>query len=235
MSPSAEEPASSAAPAIFEGFDGRRETRRRCFSQEYARPHFAFLRKRAGQAVSSPAWPSQGPGGGAFIDASRMSDLRPRLDTQAWRESITRGFIRVEDVVYVGLGTLLAAIALVLLVAAAVAFVQALLGETLPDRAVELLDRILLILMIVELLYTVQVSFREHALMPEPFLIVGLIAAIRRVLVLTAEFARLLERNEGAFLGAMLELGLLTVMIVALVVSLVALKKHPAHGVADRA
>ena len=103
-----------------------------------------------------------------------MSDKRPRLDAQAWRESITRGFIRVEDAVYVGLGTLLAAIALGLLVAAAVAFVQALLGHTLPDRAVELLDRILLVLMIVELLYTVQVSFREHALVPEPFLIVGL-------------------------------------------------------------
>jgi uncharacterized membrane protein (DUF373 family) len=41
----------------------------------------------------------------------------------------------------------------------------------------------LLILLIVELLYTVQVSFREHAVMPEPFLLVGLIAAIRRVLL----------------------------------------------------
>ena len=46
--------------------------------------------------------------------------------------------------------------------------------------------------MIVEILYTVQVSFREHALIPEPFLIVGLIAGIRRVLVLTAEFGDLL-------------------------------------------
>jgi phosphate starvation-inducible membrane PsiE len=164
-----------------------------------------------------------------------MNDKRPRVDAQAWRESITQGFVRVEDGVYVGLGTLLAAIALGLLVAAAVAFVQALLGDTLPDRAVELLDRLLLILMIVELLYTVQISFREHALVPEPFLIVGLIAAIRRLLVLTAEFARLLEKNQGVFQGAMLELGLLTVMIVALVVSLVVLKKHPAHGVADRA
>jgi len=164
-----------------------------------------------------------------------MSDKRPRLDAQAWRESITRGFIRVEDAVYVGLGTLLAAIALGLLVAAAVAFVQALLGHTLPDRAVELLDRILLVLMIVELLYTVQVSFREHALVPEPFLIVGLIAAIRRLLVLTAEFARLLEKNQGVFQGAMLELGLLTVMVVALVVSLVVLKRYPPRGVAERA
>src|SRR5256886_7636486 len=101
-----------------------------------------------------------------------------------------------------------------------------LVAYTLPDHALELLDRILRILMIVELLYTAQVSFREHALVPEPFLIVGLIAAVRRLLVLTAEFAQLLEKNEGTFQGAMLELGLLTVMIVALVVSLVALKRH---------
>ena len=134
-----------------------------------------------------------------------------------------------------GLGTLLGAIAVGLLVAVAVAVAQALLGNALPDRAVTLLDRILLILMMIELLYAVQVSFREHTLAPEPFLIVGLIAAIRRLLVLTAEFAGLLQKDEGAFHGAMLELGLLTVMIVALVVSLVILRKHSPHGVAERA
>ena len=66
--------------------------------------------------------------------------------------------------------------------------------------------------------------------MPEPFLIVGLIATIRRLLVLAAEFARLVESNSAAFQGAMLELGLLTVMIVALVISLVVLKRHTGHG-----
>src|SRR5438309_11695214 len=197
----------------------------------------ASSRLRSCQARRVNASPPKESGftGSAFIDASCMSDKRPRLDAQAWRESITQGFIRVEDVVYVGLGTLLGAIALGLLVAVAVAFVQALLGDALPDRSVELLDRILLILMIVELLYTVQVSFHEHALVPEPFLIVGLIAAIRRLLVLTAEFARLLEKGERAFQGAMLELGLLTVMIVALVVSLVILRKHSPRVVADGA
>jgi uncharacterized membrane protein (DUF373 family) len=164
-----------------------------------------------------------------------MSDERSLPDAQPWRESITRGFTRVEDAVYVGLGTLLGAIAVGLLVAVAVDVVQALLGNALPARAVTLLDRILLILMIVELLYTVQVSFREHTLAPEPFLIVGLIAAIRRLLVLTAEFAGLLQKNEAAFQGAMLELGLLTVMIVALVTSLVILKRRPPHGVAEPA
>ncbi len=141
-----------------------------------------------------------------------------------------RGFVRVEDAVYVGLGTVLAAMALALLVAVAIAFAQAVLTDALPDRAVTLLDRLLLILMIVEILYTVQVSFSEHALVPEPFLIVGLIATIRRLLVLTAEFARLVESNSAAFQGAMLELGLLTVMIVALVVSLVVLTRGAPHA-----
>lgn len=77
------------------------------------------------------------------------------------REWISRGFTRVEDVVYVGLGGLLAGSALVLLVAGIFSFWHGLVRGTLPQDIVTLLDRILLILMIVEVLYTVQVSFRD--------------------------------------------------------------------------
>jgi hypothetical protein len=81
--------------------------------------------------------------------------------------------------------------------------------------------------MIVELLYTVQVSFREHTLVPEPFLIVGLIAVTRRILVLTAQFATLFEKGDSAaFRSAMLELSLLTIMVVALVISLRLLRRQ---------
>ncbi len=82
--------------------------------------------------------------------------------------------------------------------------------------------------------YTAQVSFREHQLVPEPFLIVGLIAAIRRVLVLTAEFSRLMEKGMDVVRVAMIELGILTVMVVALVVSLVLLRRRSADAVAER-
>ena len=86
----------------------------------------------------------------------------------------------------------------------------------------------LLVLMIVELLYTVQVSFREHTLIPEPFIIVGLIAATRRILVLTAEFAKLAEVGTETFRNAMIELTILTIMVVALVASLIMLRRrHP--------
>lgn len=151
------------------------------------------------------------------------------------RALVARGFTHVEDVLYVGLGVLLAGAALVLLADGAVMFWRALVGGELPARVIELLDRILLILMIAEILYTVQVSLREHSLVPEPFLVVALIAGVRRVLILTAEFADLLEKGPEAFRNAMIELGLLTVMIVALVASLMLLRRRTAQPEAKRA
>ncbi len=151
------------------------------------------------------------------------------------RDLVARAFTRVEDVVYIGLGVLLAASALVLLGTATVDFVRFLADGSLATNVVALLDRILLVLMVVEILYTVQVSFREHTLVPEPFLIVVLIATTRRVIVLAAEFAKLAQSGEPAFRYAMVELALLTAMIVALVASLLMLRKRAPHAVADRA
>lgn len=153
----------------------------------------------------------------------------------ALRLLITVSFTRVEDAVYVGLGLLLAASAAALLVSGAVAFWVSLRDGAPVGSIVNVLDRILLVLLIIELLYTVKVSFREHSLVPEPFLIVGLIAATRRILIVTAQFAAFLEKgaDEGAFRRGLLELALLTVMIVALVVSLFTLRKRAATGVAE--
>jgi len=62
--------------------------------------------------------------------------------------------------------------------------------------------------------------------MPEPFLLVGLIAGIRRVLLLTAELAHVHEQSEAVFRHFIVELLTLTVLIVALVISLVLLRKR---------
>lgn len=151
------------------------------------------------------------------------------------REWLARAFTHVEDAVYLGLGVLLAAGAVALLVTSGFGFVRSVLAGAFADHVIELLDQVLLIFMIVEILYTVQVSFREHALVPEPFIVVGLIAVIRRVLVLTAEFGELLEKGEHIFRNAMLELGLLTVMVIALVVALVLLRRRAPTATAEKA
>jgi phosphate starvation-inducible membrane PsiE len=123
----------------------------------------------------------------------------------------------------------------VLLVDGSLTFGRQVLAGSMPASIIDLLDRVLLVVMIVELLYTVQVSFREHALVPEPFLIVGLIAATRRILVVTAEFAKLAQAGGTVFLHAMLELGLLTIMVLVFVIALVLLRKRSTLVSADRA
>ena len=128
----------------------------------------------------------------------------------------------------------MAGCALVLLFAGLISFGQSVLHGSFPASIAALLDRILLILLIVELLYTVQVSFREHALLPEPFLLVGLIAAIRWVLVLTAEFGEAREKSETVLKYFVIELGVLTFLILTLVFSLMLLRKKGENIAAER-
>jgi uncharacterized membrane protein (DUF373 family) len=129
---------------------------------------------------------------------------------------------------------LLTASAFALLVSAGGTFVRTIAEGDVAGRLVAILDQLLLVLMIVEILYTVQISFREHALMPQPFLVVGLIAGIRRVLVITAELSNVAERDPESFRHAMLELALLTVMILALVGALAVLRRQAPGAAAEK-
>ena len=151
------------------------------------------------------------------------------------REWVARAFTYVEDGVYLGVGSLLAVSAIALLINSGIALVRSVLEGVHAARVIGILDQTLLVFMIVEILYTVQVSFREQALVPEPFLIVGLIAGIRRILVLTAEFGDLLGKGSDIFRNAMLELGLLTMMVLALVGALVLLRRRAPNAVATKA
>ena len=84
------------------------------------------------------------------------------------------------------------------------------LGASLP--LVVTINRILLVLMVIEILHTVRVSFNQGALVCEPFLVVGLIATICRVLVITLESSQVQEPGrwtpelQGPFNSSMIEL-----------------------------
>jgi uncharacterized membrane protein (DUF373 family) len=161
-----------------------------------------------------------------------MTAAMSRQPAKTW---IARVFTIVEDVVYIGLAVMLAGSALVLLWNGLVGAGQTIVAGTLPSGIGGMLDRILLILLVVELLYTVQVSFRAHAVVPEPFLLVGLIAAIRRVLVLTAEFGETRGKTEELVTHFVLELAVLTALIVGISVSLVLLARRETPSSAERA
>lgn len=133
-----------------------------------------------------------------------------------------------EAALYLGIGLLLLVASVSLLIETAWSFVEAIGQGHIGAQALVMLNELLLVLMIVELFHTVRVSLREHALIPEPFLIVGLIAGVRRVLVITAEAWHLGESDPGQFERAMLELGLLTGMTLAIVVSIILLRRFQA-------
>ena len=153
--------------------------------------------------------------------------------THPVRARVVAALSLVEDIIYSGLGILLALYAIALLVRGFHNFVQLVVGHASSAQFVDLLDQVLMILLVVELLYTVQVSFREHGLVTEPFLVVGLISVIRRVLVLTAQLPELALAQESNFRHAVAELVLLTLMIVVLVGSLIFLRKQ-AKSMAER-
>ena len=125
---------------------------------------------------------------------------------------------------YVGLAAMLGVSSLVLLGSTAWTLARSVAGGTLSADIIGLLDQLLLVLLIVEILYTVHVSFREHVLTAPPFLLVALIATVRRILVLTAEAKTTLENRPDLFRETALELALLTGMALSLVVCLYLLR-----------
>ena len=87
--------------------------------------------------------------------------------------------------------------------------------EAIEEKAIEILNTVLLVMMTMEIVYTVAITLKSHTLDAEPFLIIGVIAGIRRVLVITATSTKLEEYPEQ-FHNRLVELGLLAVTVVAL-------------------
>ena len=106
---------------------------------------------------------------------------------------------------------------------------------TIASQTFQVLDHLLIVLMLVEILHTVSISIRSHVLVTEPFLVVGLIASIRRILVITLEVSTITKGSSwsaedfSVFHAAMLELGLLGLLILILVFSITLLRRSAAN------
>jgi uncharacterized membrane protein (DUF373 family) len=141
-----------------------------------------------------------------------------------------------EDAVYVAVAILLVVGALVLLVDAAGELAG--LGEGADSAVLALLDRLLLVFVLVELIFAVRMTLSRREIIAEPFLIVGIIASIKEIILLSVEVANVLEgksTTEGSqdpVYFAML-IGLLGLLVVVLSVSAVLLRlkeRQPVEG-----
>src|SRR6202171_5933495 len=85
----------------------------------------------------------------------------------------------------------------------------------IEHKSIEILNTVLLVMMTMEIVYTVAISLESHTLNAEPFLIIGMIAGIRRMLVITATSTEQ-EAHAEQFHNSLVELGLIAAMVVAL-------------------
>ena len=90
---------------------------------------------------------------------------------------------------------------------------------------IEILDGLLLIFIFVELLYAVRSSLRSHEIVAEPFLIVGILAGIKEIVVLSVEAATLLDKGPD-FSRAVVEIGVLGGVVLVLALAAFVLRER---------
>ena len=105
-------------------------------------------------------------------------------------------------------------------------------NEDAVDIGVTLLDRILLALIVAELLHTLRYVVLRGEIVVEPFLFVGLIAVVRRILIVTAELEHL-NLSGRTLTNELLELGLLGLLTLAVAVAIYLVRRSGESGGAD--
>ncbi len=138
---------------------------------------------------------------------------------------------RAESIILVLIAIVLILLALLLLANSALGLVKLLNPGPQGDirtLAIEVLDTVLLVMMTMEIVYTVAVSLESHSLVAEPFLIIGAIAAIRRMLVITAESTTptgTSATNPLPSTPLLAELALLALIVIAMAASIYVLRR----------
>ena len=149
------------------------------------------------------------------------------------RQRFDDSFNITEVAIYSALAVLLALTILAALGSAGQELFDSIIHRTVATQTLRVLNELLVVLMLAEILHTVRISIRSHVLVTEPFLVVGLIASIRRLLVISLEIATArkdvvwTDDTMRVFRATMIEVGLLGLLVLALVFSITLLRRYP--------
>ncbi|MGH2749457.1 MAG: phosphate-starvation-inducible PsiE family protein [Actinomycetota bacterium] len=138
------------------------------------------------------------------------------------REKTESFFGYIEDGFYVAVAVALSLAGFVLFGFVVYDFASKIGEGDLTAKILNLLDGLLLVFIITELIHTVRAVIDQKVLVAEPFLIVGIVAAIRRLVVVSAEAKDLVGTDD--FGDAILEIGVLTGSVVFLAVAIFLLR-----------
>ena len=130
----------------------------------------------------------------------------------------------LEDAVYWAIAVVLVVASVALLIAQFNTMLR-LTNTSVSTVMIEILDGLLLIFIFVELLYAPRSCLRSHEIVAEPFLIVGILAGIKEIVVLSVEAATLLNKGPE-FARAVVEIGVLGAVVLVLALAAFVLRER---------
>jgi uncharacterized membrane protein (DUF373 family) len=138
------------------------------------------------------------------------------------------GLAGAQTAIYFVVGALLLVAAGFTTVGTVVDLIEGSQSRPIADTGLFVLDRVLLLFIMAELLYTLRLVDTGGRILVEPFLFIGVIAVVRRILVLAAER----EANGAAadFSDFLIEVGAFAGVAFALVLSIYLLRRSGSVG-----
>jgi uncharacterized membrane protein (DUF373 family) len=155
---------------------------------------------------------------------SPVSDPRPSGTTTGRR---VRGYVKwvTPDVIFrIGEDLVHYAVAAVLLILAGMVLydtITNLVGQdtTFANRVINCINGVLFVVIVMELLHTVLAHFERGGFQLQPFLIIGIISAVRHILTIGARLT-LTDVGADVFRHSQIELGVNTGVVLGLAISL---------------
>ena len=165
--------------------------------------HDLVVRPRRPQRGSGAERPSPG--------ATVRSGWQNMLKATALRHSV--------DAVQYGVAVVLLLIAVVVLVRTAASFLTA--QASYPQSLISAIDGVLIVIIVVDVLRTVLTHFEGSGFPLQPFLIIGIISAVRDILSVSARLALQGPVTGAGFERSVVELGVSSAVALALAGALV--------------
>jgi uncharacterized membrane protein (DUF373 family) len=157
------------------------------------------------------------------VDEAESQLWPPRRRVHEGTPHAMRPLVWAEDILHY-------AVALVLVATAGVVLVHSLgIAVTHPKsfntQIPELVDSALFVIIVLEIFTTVLAHFRDGSLQLQPFLIIGIISAVREILVVGARSSLAGSERDTLFTQHMIALGVDLMIALLLVIALVLVKR----------
>jgi uncharacterized membrane protein (DUF373 family) len=133
----------------------------------------------------------------------------------------------VEDLIHYLIAGLLLAIAGYVVYRTAADLLRS--GPPFSERVTAAVNDVLFVIIVLELLRTVVAHFETDELQLQPFLIIGIISAVRHILTIGARLTLVGESSGAAFEHSQVELGVEAGVVLALTVALLMLRARAAE------